>query len=262
MRRCVCTVTGHTNDHGVVEVAMGTPLRQVLQAVGGGPVHGEITAVMSGVANRLIPPSALDTPLTYEAMREIGSGLGTAGFIVIDERADPVAVAQAASRFLAVESCGQCTPCKQDGLRISGALDRLRTTNDDGTALIALTDALGTVEDGARCFLATQHEAVVSSFLELFPDEFRAHQAGSVDPAPQYLIAELVDLVAGRERTTAVIDETHMAKQPDWSYGPEDSGQAPADRFDQREGEGIVDLTEEERQARRRADEAARSPRG
>ena len=122
----VCTVTGRTRRHGVGEFAMGTPLREVIEQLGGGPSSaGSVLAVMSGVANALIPSSRLDTPLTYEDMERIGSGLGSAGFIVFDDTTDPVAVAQGVSRFLAVESCGQCTPCKHDGLALADLLDQV-----------------------------------------------------------------------------------------------------------------------------------------
>ncbi|PZR80133.1 MAG: hypothetical protein DLM65_09035, partial [Candidatus Aeolococcus gillhamiae] len=113
----VCTVTGQVRRHGVGEVMMGTPLREVLDDIGGGPLPGRrIKAVMSGVATGLITADQLDTPVSYESMAEAGSGLGSGGFMVFDDTDDMTAVAAGASRFLAVESCGQCTPCKQDGL--------------------------------------------------------------------------------------------------------------------------------------------------
>jgi NADH-quinone oxidoreductase subunit F len=92
----VCTVTGRTRRHGVGEVAMGTPLREVIDEVGGGPRPGRrVVAVMSGVAHPLVPESRLDTPIGYETMEEIGAGLGAAGFIVFDDETDLVAVARA-----------------------------------------------------------------------------------------------------------------------------------------------------------------------
>src|SRR3546814_16899914 len=70
----------------------------------------------------------LDVPLSWEGLASVGSGLGSAGFIVIDDTVDIVAVAPGVSRFLAVESCGQCSPCKHDGLTIAANLDRLRSS--------------------------------------------------------------------------------------------------------------------------------------
>ena len=122
----VCTVTGHTRRHGVGEVRMGTPLRDVIAAIGGGPRPGRrIKAVLCGVANRVITESALDAPVSYEGMAAISSGLGSGGFIVFDDTADMVAVAAGAARFLGVESCGQCVPCKWDGLALAELLARV-----------------------------------------------------------------------------------------------------------------------------------------
>ena len=76
-------------------------------------------AVLGGVSNAILTAEQLDVPLTYEDMAAIGSGLGSCGFLVFDDDTDFVAVAHGVSRFLAVESCGQCTPCKEDGKRIA-----------------------------------------------------------------------------------------------------------------------------------------------
>jgi NADH:ubiquinone oxidoreductase subunit F (NADH-binding) len=225
----VCTVTGQVQREGVAEFEMGTPLREVIEEVSGGARPGHtIKAVLPGVSNALIPAALLDTPISYETMAAIGSGLGSAGFIVFDNTTDLVAVAAGASRFLAVESCGQCTPCKQDGIVLSDLLTRLcrsEGTNDDLTAIRSRVDS---VADRARCTLANQHQVVVGSILEQFPREFEAHLSSGAKPVEPQLIAEIVD-IKGDE---AVLDERHRSKQPDWSYNAEDSGQAPADRFD------------------------------
>jgi NADH-quinone oxidoreductase subunit F len=224
----VCTISGRTLRAGVAEVAMGTSFAQVIEHVGGGARPGRrLVAAVSGVANALIPAARFDTPLTYEAMREVGSGLGACGFIVFDDETDLVAVAHAIARFLAVESCGQCTPCKQDGVAISAALERVRNSEGDENDLVVIEERLRTVADGARCALATQQQAVVGSALRLFPESFRAHARSEQPSAPPELIAELVDIADGVAR----VDEHHRDKQPDWSYDPVDSGQAPVDRL-------------------------------
>ncbi|MEO6121584.1 MAG: NADH-ubiquinone oxidoreductase-F iron-sulfur binding region domain-containing protein [Acidimicrobiales bacterium] len=222
----VCTVSGHTRRHGVGEFPLGTPLREVIVELGGGPASGEVVAVMSGVANALVPASLLDTPLTYEHLQGIGSGLGAAGFIVFDEATDLAAVAAGVSRFLAVESCGQCTPCKQDGLALAGLLDGIARSEADGHDLELVADRLRTVADEARCYLAQQHELVVGSLLRLFPDAFRDHVTGAAAAVEPELIAPILDLVDGR----AVLDTGHRDKQPDWTYDATYSGQSPADR--------------------------------
>ncbi|MEA2702892.1 MAG: NADH-quinone oxidoreductase subunit, partial [Actinomycetota bacterium] len=225
----VCTITGRTRKHGVGEFAMGTPLWEVIDAVGGGMKPGrQVSAVLSGVANALLPGDQLDTPVSYEGMKGAGTGLGAAGFIVFDDTTDLIAVAAGVSRFLAVESCGQCTPCKQDGLAIAGFLQRVVESKVDATDLDVLTERLATVTDESRCFLATQHQVVVESALRLFPEQLRAHaekRAPAVDPE---LIVPILDL----EGDAALLDEHHADKQPDWTYDAEYSGQSPADKVD------------------------------
>lgn len=230
----VCTVSGRMVHHGVQEYAMGTPLREVLTDIGVKPVQGTITAVLSGVSNAMVPARLLDTPLTYEAMQEVGSGLGTGGFIVFDETIDPVSVAHGVSRFLSVESCGQCTPCKQDGKAITEALDRVRVGRPDGDEPAVLIGRLRTVDTGARCFLATQHQVVVQSILQLFPGALDGHRLDGDHPVRSYPVAELVDIEGG----VFVLDEGQLTKQPDWTHAAQDSGRSPAEWLDQRSGEG------------------------
>jgi NADH:ubiquinone oxidoreductase subunit F (NADH-binding) len=226
----VCTMSGATTRDAVGEFAMGTPLSQVIEQLGGGPRRGhQIVAVMSGVANPLIPRSLFDTPLAYETMDAIGSGLGAAGFIAFDDATDLAAVAHGVSRFLAVESCGQCTPCKQDGLAIADALDRLRRSAAEPGDLKLIDERVQTVADGARCYLAQQHQLVIGSILRLFPDQLDAHEDGASAPVEPFPIAPILDLVDEQ----AVLDEAELTKQPDWTYGDTWSGKAPADVIDQ-----------------------------
>lgn len=223
----VCTVSGRTRRAGVAEFAMGTPLGEILEAVGGGPAGERVVGVMSGVANPLVPGDRLDTPASYEGMDAIGSGLGAAGFIVFDDTSDLASVAFGVSRFLAVESCGQCTPCKQDGLALATLLDRIRRSEGDEHDLASVEDHLATVADEARCFLAHQHQRVVQSVLALYPDQVRAHVTGGAPAAAAELVAPIVDIVDD----VAVLDERHAGKQPDWTYDDTYSGQSPADRY-------------------------------
>jgi NADH:ubiquinone oxidoreductase subunit F (NADH-binding) len=210
---------------------MGTPLGAVIDDLGGGPEPGRaIVGAMSGVANALLPASLLDTPLTYEAMRDAGSGLGAAGFIVFDDSVDLVAVAHGVARFLAVESCGQCTPCKQDGLAMAELLDRIRRSEANEIDLVALNDRVLTVGDSARCNLALQQQLVIGNLLRMFPEAVREHLDGARRAADAYVIASVVDIVDGR----AIVDVGHERKQPDWTYNETTSGASPADRIDER----------------------------
>jgi NADH:ubiquinone oxidoreductase subunit F (NADH-binding) len=232
----VCTVSGRTPRHGVAEVAMGMPLRDVIDLIGGGALpERRHVAAMSGVANSLILADRFDAPVSYEGMQAIGTGLGTGGFIVFDDTTDFVAVAAGVSRFLGVESCGQCVPCKQDGLELAGILDRMCKDTANDTDLAELDKRIGTVADSARCNLALQHQLVVGDIRRLFPDQARAHTHVDARPVEPELIAAIVDIEDGR----AVLDERQRTKQPDWTHDPVDSGKWPATLFTQRSTEAF-----------------------
>jgi NADH-quinone oxidoreductase subunit F len=182
------------------------------------------------VSNAILTAEHLDVPLTYEDMAAIGSGLGSCGFLVFDDETDFVAVAHGLSRFLAVESCGQCTPCKDDGKSIAAGLDRMRRSATEPGDLDVVLEKLETVADGARCFLAQQHQTVVRSIIAAFDGQFRAHADGTAAPADAFPIAEILDL----QGEAVFIDERQLQKQPDWTYDDVDSGKAPSDRIDER----------------------------
>jgi len=145
------------------------------------------------------------------------------------------------SRFLYVESCGQCTPCKQDGGAISGALDALLDGSlgeaERSDALVTVRERLDTVADGARCALARQHEEVVGSILDAFPAAVTSYVDLPGTPRDRMLIGELVDLRAG----ITLLDERILRRQPDWSDNEVDSGETPVERLtDHRSNSTIV----------------------
>ena len=224
----VFTVTGDVRHAGVGEFSLGTPVRDIISALGGGVDDGEVAFVLSGIANGLLAAEDLDTPATYEAMDAAGSGLGTGGFMVFSTRTDPVSVAHGVSRFLAIESCGQCTPCKQDGLDVARQLDSLRAGDAADDAIERIVPILHRVPEGARCDLARQHERVVSSILSRFPEVAVGHAADALSADP-VLIAPIVDI---DDEGVVTIDQSHRDKQPDWEYGDDWNGQSPADRHD------------------------------
>ncbi len=222
----VCTVTGDVRRAGVGEFRMGTPLRTVIRALGGGPRPGRpVKAVLSGVANPVLVGADLDAAVSYEGMSAVGCGLGSAGFLVFDTGADMVAVAAGVARFLSVESCGQCSPCKLDGIELAETLARLAANRATCADLETVERRVRTVSYGARCYLGTQQEVVLSSILERFRDEFDAHVARRVRPVEPFPVAELVDIVGGEAR----VDDRHRTKQPDWTHGPTWSGHVPVE---------------------------------
>jgi NADH:ubiquinone oxidoreductase subunit F (NADH-binding) len=212
----VTTVVGDVVAPDVGEVEMGTTLRAVIDAVGSGLFPGRsVKAVFSGVANAVVAAGDLDVPVSYEGFRAIGSGLGSAGFIVYDDTTCMVDAAYRFSRFLSIESCGQCPPCKLGSSAITEHLERIETGVGDAGDLGAITAWLDHVTDGSRCYLATEEQLVVSSILRAFPEEFTEHLDHGRCPRPRRLpIPKLIDLTDGH----AVYDDSFWLKQPDWTY--------------------------------------------
>lgn len=204
----VCTVSGDTVRDGVGEFPMGTPLSTVIAEVGGGLPSGRaVKYVLSGVSNPIIRGDHLDIPLTYEHLELIGSGLGTAGFIVFDDRTDPVELAAAVSRFLWVESCGQCPACKLGTGRITEILAE-SGGEVPPSAMPELTARLANVTDSSRCFLPSQEQRLVTS---LVPD---MREPTLRTPWRDLSITKIVDLAGDR----FVLDERQLRKRPDWTY--------------------------------------------
>jgi NADH:ubiquinone oxidoreductase subunit F (NADH-binding) len=215
----VTTVVGDVVAPDVGEVELGTSLRDVIAAVGSGVAPGrQVKAVFSGVANAVVTAGQLDVPLTYEGFQAIGSGMGAAGFIVYDDTTCMVDAAYRLSRFLSIESCGQCPPCKIGSGEITKCLERLETGAGSDDDLRWIGHWLDQVTDGNRCFLAVEEQVMVRSVLRAFPEEFVEHVELGRCPRPRRLpIPKLVDLVDG----VATYDEAFWRKRPDWTFEPE-----------------------------------------
>jgi NADH:ubiquinone oxidoreductase subunit F (NADH-binding) len=212
----VATVVGDVVAPDVGEVELGTSLRAVIDAVGSGVRPGHhVKAVFSGVANPVVTAADLDTPLSYEGFGAIGSGMGAAGFIIYDDSACMVDVAYQLSRFLYIESCGQCPPCKIGSGAITEHLERLAAGAGGDDDLGGISHWLERVTDGNRCYLAVEEQAMVSSVLRAFPEEFAEHiELGRCPRLRKLPIPKLVDLANGQ----ATYDETFWNKRPDWTF--------------------------------------------
>jgi NADH-quinone oxidoreductase subunit F len=214
------TLSGDIRKPGVYEREAGIPLRKLLQKDGGGPHRGrEIRAVLLGVAAAPVLSDKLDTPADFGSLHHIGSGLGSAGLIVLDDESHIPRVAQAVARFLYVESCNQCSACKS-GLRLaSRALDEIhdpaKATPDDLER--ALYGALSAPQ-GNRCGLPVGAAALLPALLARFKPDFEALLAGA--PAGSaWLLPNIVDFDQATRKF--VYDQRQPQKQPDWTYQPE-----------------------------------------
>jgi NADH-quinone oxidoreductase subunit F len=221
----VCTVTGAVQHPCVVEVPMGTPLGDVIERAGGLWPDRQLTAVLVGVSSVVLTADQVSTELSYEAMAAIGSGLGSAGFMVVADDTNAISVAAGASRFLAVESCGQCTPCKQDGAEIAELLASAARGEAASDDLDTIRMRLQSITTGARCSLATQHQAVVGSMLDAFDAQIRAQFEPDATPVEVTLIAALENV----DGEGARFDASFADKQLDWSHDADDSGKTPVE---------------------------------
>jgi NADH-quinone oxidoreductase subunit F len=210
----VCTVVGDAERAGVVEVAGGTSLREVLSMFGAPRPGRTVRAVFTGVTNAPLTGEQLDIPLGFDAFAAAGSGLGAAGFIVYDDTACMADVVAVLSRFLWVESCGQCPPCKLGTGAITGALDDIAGGRGDDSSLESLNHWLSVVADGNRCFLPVEAQQVVGGVLRAFPDDFAAHLRGACERPHRAVVPKIQDIVDGH----AVYDARQSKKRPDWTY--------------------------------------------
>ncbi len=210
----IVTITGDVRRAAVAEVPLGRPLGELILELAGGPRPGRsIKAVLSGVSNPVLPASALGAPVSYEGLAEAGGGLGSAGFIVYDDSRNMVDVAYQVSRFLHIESCGQCNSCKLGTHDVTAQLEGLVLGTSTAADVVAqLRRSLAGVTDSARCYLPTQEQRVVASLLDGFPDDLAERLAG-IPGDPDAPLPKIVDIDDG----IAELSEGPPHKYPDWT---------------------------------------------
>lgn len=190
----VFTISGDVQTPGVYELELGTPLRELIEVWGGGTRPGRrVKAVMSGVTNAVITADHLDTPLDFGSMRRIGSGLGSGGFIVYDDTRCMVRLAYHYAEFLWLESCGQCTSCKNGAQTATLHLRRLTEGGGTGVDLAAALQAAVKAPSGTRCFLPNELAQVVPSVIEAFAAEFAAHFHRGCQGCPELIVPKMAD---------------------------------------------------------------------
>ena len=192
----IATVVGDIVRPGVHEVEMGTPFSALL-ALCGGPLPGRrFKAAFSGVSNAVLAAEAFDTRLTYEDFAAKGSGLGAAGFAVYDDSANMTVVAHEFSRFLAIESCGQCPPCKLGSLAITADLAAISNGEAGDEVLGDIANLLRSVTNANRCFLGAEEQLVVSSIMRQFPEDVAELLEGRPSTARPVHVPLIKDIAA------------------------------------------------------------------
>jgi NADH-quinone oxidoreductase subunit F len=212
------TLSGDLEKPGVYEAEAGIPLRELFFRLGGGPRGPRsFKAALCGVSAGVIGPEKFETRADFGSLRMINSGLGSAGFILIDDEASMARVTQAVARFLYVESCNQCTACKHGLRTASGAVDELfdpktATPDDYERALFGARSA----PQGNRCFLPVGAAQVIPSLMSRFKPEFDAQLARPKSGPGRWRLPKIAEYDETARKFT--YDLRQESKNPDWTY--------------------------------------------
>jgi NADH:ubiquinone oxidoreductase subunit F (NADH-binding)/(2Fe-2S) ferredoxin len=173
----VFALAGKINNIGLVEVPMGTTLREIVFDIGGGIIDGkEFKAVQTGgPSGGVIPAENLDTPIDYESLKAIGSMMGSGGMIVLDEDNDMVELTKFYLDFTQDESCGKCTPCRIGTKRLYEILERLVNMEGCPEDLNILEDLAVNVKNSSLCGLGQSAPNPILSTLKYFREEYEAY---------------------------------------------------------------------------------------
>jgi NADH:ubiquinone oxidoreductase subunit F (NADH-binding)/(2Fe-2S) ferredoxin len=173
----VFSVVGKVENTGLVEVPMGTTLREIVFDIGGGiPNDKKFKAVQTGgPSGGCIPAALLDLPIDYEKLAEVGSIMGSGGLIVMDEDTCMVDVARYFLEFLKDESCGKCTACREGIDVMHGILVRICDGNGKESDLELLEELAQAVKDASLCALGGTAPNPVLSTIQYFRNEYESH---------------------------------------------------------------------------------------
>ena len=173
----VFALGGNVNNVGLVEVPMGTTLREIVFDIGGGIPNGrEFKAAQTGgPSGGCIPKEHLDTPIDYESLKEIGSMMGSGGLIVMDDTKCMVCLAKFYLQFTVSESCGKCTPCRIGTKRMLEILEKLCSGEGEEYDIYKLEKLAANIKKASICGLGQSAPNPVISTMKYFREEFRQH---------------------------------------------------------------------------------------
>ncbi|WP_411955990.1 NADH-ubiquinone oxidoreductase-F iron-sulfur binding region domain-containing protein [Clostridium sp. FP1] len=228
----VFALAGKINNVGLVEVPMGTTLREIIFGIGGGIKNGrEFKAVQTGgPSGGCITAEFLDTPIDYESLGAIGSMMGSGGMIVMDEDNCMIDIAKFYLEFTVEESCGKCSPCRIGNKRLLEMLEKLSKGNGTKEDLHKLKSLANTIKDTSLCGLGQTAPNPVLSTMKYFLNEYEAHVYDKTCPAGvckhllKYNITDKcigctkcarqcpVNCISGKVKTLHVIDQDKCIK--------------------------------------------------
>lgn len=172
----VFALAGNITNTGLIEVPMGTPMRDIVMEMGGGaPGGGTVKAVQTGgPSGGCIPAEHLDTPVDYESLAKLGSIMGSGGMIVMDETSNMVDVARFFMEFCRDESCGKCIPCRAGTVQMHNLLTKIIEGQGTARDLAKLEELCDMVKNTSLCGLGQTAPNPVLSTLRFFRHEYEA----------------------------------------------------------------------------------------
>ena len=181
----VFALGGKIKNTGLVEIPMGTTLREIVEEIGGGVPNGKQfkAAQTGGPSGGCIPASLIDTPIDYDNLLKIGSMMGSGGLIVMDEDTCMVDLAKFFLEFTVDESCGKCAPCRIGTVRLLEILDKITSGNGEMEDLDKLEELANYIKNASLCGLGQTAPNPVLSTLRYFRDEYIAHIRDKKCPA-------------------------------------------------------------------------------
>ncbi len=181
----VFAVTGKVKNSGLVEVPMGTAIKDVVFGLGGGAGGDkEVKAIQTGgPSGGVIPQDFFDTPLDYSSLQKLGSIMGSGGMIVMDKDDCVIDIVKFYLKFCVDESCGKCTPCRIGGLQMLKILDRIAEGNANEDDLELLRKISFTMQKASLCGLGQTAPNPVLSTLKYFEEEYINHVTHKRCPA-------------------------------------------------------------------------------
>ncbi len=171
------SLSGAVNRPGVYELPLGMPLRHLIEECGGGMLPGRMVKAVfpGGPSFAMVGPDELDLPMDFDSLKQAGTGLGSAGVIVVDDATCMVAHTLALSTFFREESCGQCPSCRIGTEHLEALIAKIETGNGTHGDLEKLLQICGFVKGTGYCTLVTGAAVLVQNSLRLFRHEFEDH---------------------------------------------------------------------------------------
>jgi NADH:ubiquinone oxidoreductase subunit F (NADH-binding)/(2Fe-2S) ferredoxin len=171
------SLVGKVNRTGLIEVPLGTRIKEIVHEVGGGVLNDRIFKAVQtgGPSGGCIPASKVDLGIDYESLTSAGATMGSGGLIVMDDETCMVDIAHYFLTFIQEESCGKCTPCRIGTKRMLEILEKIKTGNGEKNDLELLADLAPTVKNASLCGLGQTAPNPVISTLRYFKNEYEEH---------------------------------------------------------------------------------------